>query len=296
MKVEIMKPNDTQGTTSWFGSLVTYSCNMIFWSSSATLHDAAINGKVDQLRVLLRKHPTEINALDKYGKSALHHSLTDKNLDCALLLLIHKADPNVIAKGQLIKSTPIHSVMIHPDESRLRLLLFFGADYQLKDDIGYTVLEKADPTWQEFINKTVRDFADLKTSVTAAKGAENKGKEGGRQEAYKNYIKAATILYRHAEAETNYALKNYYFTQAQTYFSAAANQAEFFIRLNAKLSSEQGLEYANLFRKLAEVSAAINDEVLVTHYQNRSRELTPESQEPPTAVPSSANETTQLIL
>jgi hypothetical protein len=281
-----MKPENPKSNTSWWGSTFAAAYNIVFWKNP-TLHDVAYSGQAKELAALIFKYPAQINTLDALGYSPLHYAFKAKLLENALVLLLSNADPNVQANARLTKSSPIHTVMVDPDKSSLRLLLYFRANYNsLTDDTHKTAWQKADATTQQFITKTANEFAELQSLLATAKVEENKTRVN-HADAYTHYTKSATILHSHARAETNAALGIFYRKEALWCYKAAADHAEFIIRdTSVRVSPEQKNEFANLYKTLVITSSGIEQDTIVGFYKNKANELEPQHNDPtlPTSI------------
>lgn len=106
----------------------------------SALHFAA-KGKPEALRLLLA-HPemqVGINKVDIGGNTPLMFAARDAWLNCAQILIDHKADPTVVNQQE---KTALHliSQTMGTDTEFVKLLVDAGADIDALDNIGYTPL------------------------------------------------------------------------------------------------------------------------------------------------------------
>ncbi|XP_044528716.1 2-5A-dependent ribonuclease [Gracilinanus agilis] len=109
---------------------------------TTALMDAAQNGHVDALKILLEKMGADVNVCDNMGRNALFHSLLNpkiENVKCIVsILLAHGADVNV--RGEKGKTPLILAVEKEDDELVKMLLKQDGIDINETDSDGNTAL------------------------------------------------------------------------------------------------------------------------------------------------------------
>mmetsp|Transcript_59205 Transcript_59205/g.167937 ORF Transcript_59205/g.167937 Transcript_59205/m.167937 type:complete len:186 (-) Transcript_59205:209-766(-) len=94
-------------------------------SSTNPLMFAAHEGKADEVRALVAKDGSNLNAQDEYGWTALRYAVRSNHLEVATALIEAGADPNLAsASGR----TPLMSAAGNGLSSMLTLLLKCGAD------------------------------------------------------------------------------------------------------------------------------------------------------------------------
>ena len=114
---------------------------------SRPIHDAAsisvyadandVDQAIKELEAILKESPKEINARDKWGRTALH--LTMKG-EIAEFLLRNGADVNAKDNGG---QTPLHAAADWGHDEVCAVLLSFGALVNPKDNAGFTPLQYA---------------------------------------------------------------------------------------------------------------------------------------------------------
>mmetsp|Transcript_88045 Transcript_88045/g.284280 ORF Transcript_88045/g.284280 Transcript_88045/m.284280 type:complete len:184 (-) Transcript_88045:416-967(-) len=93
--------------------------------STNPLMFAAHEGKVDEIKALVAKDGSNLNAQDEYGWTALRYAARSNHLEVATALIEAGADPNLAsASGR----TPLMSAAGNGLSSMLTLLLKCGAD------------------------------------------------------------------------------------------------------------------------------------------------------------------------
>jgi hypothetical protein len=116
------------------------------------IHDAARDGDVKKVELLLKEHPDLVSSKDeKYGQAPLHVAAFSDRLDIAKLLLANKADVNAKANNG---STPLHLAAAKGNKDIVELLLENKADINAVDNDGWSPLHSA-ITWSH------QDIADL---------------------------------------------------------------------------------------------------------------------------------------
>lgn len=109
--------------------------NAANFSGKTALHNAAKYSE-DTVPILL-KYGVNVNHRDKIGLTALHRATTEK---AARLLLDHGADPNARTNGG---GTPLHFAAQKMLVDVVSVLLEYGADINVHDAKGHTILDAA---------------------------------------------------------------------------------------------------------------------------------------------------------
>jgi len=112
-------------------SLVLALCLASFSSAqSSEIHEAAADGDIERVRVLLAKDPTLANAKDRIGSTPLHWAAAEGHEDVVRLLLSNRADVNA-RPGNLV--TPLGSAAHRGQADIVKLLISNGANVDLAD-------------------------------------------------------------------------------------------------------------------------------------------------------------------
>ena len=90
-----------------------------------------------------------INSQDRKGRTALHAAVISNSLDCARLLLMNGADPNIRQRPDPSEPTsslksPLHLASERGHPEMVRLLAEFGGDVFAKDANGLTAMDLAE--------------------------------------------------------------------------------------------------------------------------------------------------------
>lgn len=96
--------------------------------------DALVYGKFDKVNHLITTSPDIINAKDKYGFTALHNLMSEKQFEMINLLLEEGANPNIKNEDGI---TPLHLACWTKNAN---ILLKNGADINSIDNSGNTPL------------------------------------------------------------------------------------------------------------------------------------------------------------
>lgn len=104
-------------------------------------HLAAGRGFNEMLALLIKHKPSLLNQTDKYLKSPLHHAVYWNHLDTVSLLTHHKG---VLINAQNnMGNTPLHDAVSRGNFNILAMLIDKGADPNIKNHRGRTVLSLA---------------------------------------------------------------------------------------------------------------------------------------------------------
>lgn len=117
------------------GKLLHLSC---LWNNPELLSD-----------LLLGDEAENINSQDSKGRTALHEAVISDSMECARLLLMNGADPNVRSYFQSESTTSssskscLHLAVQRGNLDMVRLLIEFNADIFLRDNDGLTAIDLA---------------------------------------------------------------------------------------------------------------------------------------------------------
>lgn len=107
------------------------------------VHDAAREGRVGELRAILREDPAQAVAADKYGLTSLHWASDRGHAEAIEALLASGADVNAV-EGRLFRRRPLHFAALSGSEAAVRALLAAdGVDVDAVDYRGSTALHGA---------------------------------------------------------------------------------------------------------------------------------------------------------
>lgn len=107
------------------------------------LHYSAAFGDADLLKDILKKKPELVNAINKYGMTALHAACFHGHLECVQILLEAGADANIPSASANF-TFPLHLAVTRLQKEIVELLILNGrADPRLKDYRGQTPLDIA---------------------------------------------------------------------------------------------------------------------------------------------------------
>jgi serine/threonine-protein phosphatase 6 regulatory ankyrin repeat subunit B len=99
---------------------------VLTWSTSAfcgAIHDAAKNGRLENLKVLLAENPDLVSSKDSDGWTPLHWAAREGNNDIAEFVLTNKADVNAQNDEGW---TPLHVAILMGQKDIQQLLLQHG--------------------------------------------------------------------------------------------------------------------------------------------------------------------------
>lgn len=107
------------------------------------VHEAAREGRVDELRAILEADPAQATATDKYGLTPLHWAGDRGHAEAILLLLARGADVNAV-EARLFKRRPLHFAALSGSRAAVDALLAAdGVDVDVADYRGSTALHGA---------------------------------------------------------------------------------------------------------------------------------------------------------
>ncbi|HVM61981.1 MAG TPA: ankyrin repeat domain-containing protein [Verrucomicrobiae bacterium] len=110
-------------------------------TGEGSLHEAALNGKLEKARALIEQHPELVNSQNSYdGQTPLHLAVEYGHKDVAELLLANKADVEAKAHGDW---TPLLNAVFGGHKDLVELLLAHKADVNVEDNSGRTPLQVA---------------------------------------------------------------------------------------------------------------------------------------------------------
>uniref|UniRef100_A0A8C5TQX1 Cortactin binding protein 2 n=1 Tax=Malurus cyaneus samueli TaxID=2593467 RepID=A0A8C5TQX1_9PASS len=114
---------------------INYSCE----DGYSALYSAATNGHTDCVRLLLTAE-AQVDTADKNGFTPLCSAVAQGHVKCAELLIIYRADINHAAeRGQ----TPLYLACKHGNNDCIKLLLESGADRTVKTSDGWSPIHAA---------------------------------------------------------------------------------------------------------------------------------------------------------
>lgn len=106
-----------------------------------SLHEAALNGKLEKAKALIKANPELVNSQASYGQvTPLHLAAEYGHKDIAQLLLDNKADIEAKAYGNL---TPLDDAILGGHKDLVELLIANHADVNVKNNWGETPLHMA---------------------------------------------------------------------------------------------------------------------------------------------------------
>lgn len=108
---------------------------------SGEIHNAAKQGHLGQIAVMLKADPKLANALDEQGRNPLHYSASRGNLEVSRLLIEKGAD--IFIKEKRFGGTPLHFSIFGGNKELTALLLEKGAPADEPDNYGGTALHMA---------------------------------------------------------------------------------------------------------------------------------------------------------
>lgn len=166
------------------------------WSSPAfcaEIHDAARNGDLEKVRMLLTDNPALVSSRDNTGMTPLHWAAREGHKDIAELLLAGKAA--VDARSNTDDWTPLHEAAVFGHHDVAELLLANAADANAKDSVGKTPLHLA-------ALEDHKDIVELLLAKHAQVNAEDNTRGGGWTPLHE--AAAANAIQRSAGNATGY--------------------------------------------------------------------------------------------
>lgn len=104
--------------------------------------NAAVNGESEEIKALLNKEPSLLNAFNSDGWTPLHLACYFGQMDSAKLLLSLGADVHIKAKNSN-ENMPLHAAVANKQIQAVDLLLTKGANVNAKQSGGWTSLHEA---------------------------------------------------------------------------------------------------------------------------------------------------------
>lgn len=104
------------------------SCHVLFYDKQPLLNFAVISGDVNTVNAFLELTKVDINALDKYNKTALYHAVVNNEPAIVKTLLEHQADPNIFDHDF---SSPLDQAIYNHNDEIQKLLIEYGAQQNL---------------------------------------------------------------------------------------------------------------------------------------------------------------------
>jgi ankyrin repeat protein len=139
------------------------------WSSLALcgeIHDAAAEGNLEKVRLLLKDKPDLVFSKDTNGLTALHWAVNRDHKEVLDFLLANKADVNAKVKDG---GTALHMAVGNSNKYLAALLLANKADVNAADNSGHTPLGGAAVTGQKDMVELLLAFkADIKDALHLA--------------------------------------------------------------------------------------------------------------------------------
>lgn len=125
------------------------------------LHQAALWGNAELVEDLLNGDQVEfINAVDMFGRTALHDAATNRDETCARILLQTGANPNLACSLRAHSKTPLHVAAELGNVSTVKLLLDYGADILARDAEGLMATDIAERAGHTDVVDLLRSAAD----------------------------------------------------------------------------------------------------------------------------------------
>lgn len=124
---------------SLISKLIASSANARNGDGMTPLIFATNQNEIDAIKIIISL--SDINAIDKYGESALFHSMRNKTPDIGLYLLNSRANLNYINKVD--GSTPLMEAVSSRNLFLAKELVNRGASLETKDRYGFTAYERA---------------------------------------------------------------------------------------------------------------------------------------------------------
>ncbi|NWV01737.1 CTTB2 protein, partial [Upupa epops] len=139
---------------------INYSCE----DGYSALYSAAMNGHTDCVRLLLTAE-AEVDAADKNGFTPLCSAVAQGHVTCAELLIMYQADTNHAAeRGQ----TPLYLACKNGNNDCVKLLLERGADRTVKTSDGWSPIHAAVDSGNVDSLKLLMYYGEPNNSLTNA--------------------------------------------------------------------------------------------------------------------------------
>ena len=106
-------------------------------SDADTLYYAALCGFTNLVEQLIVKHPQHVNAIGGYYRTPAVAALARRHFQLAQIL--HRAGSSVDLRGNR-ENSPLHSAAFYGDIEMVRVLLDYGVDVNIRNDVGFTPL------------------------------------------------------------------------------------------------------------------------------------------------------------
>lgn len=221
----------------------------------------------------LLKMGEDPNLLSRYrSHTPLHIALAYSRVDCAILLLEHKADPNMHSELWDNGGSSLHFAVKTRNICFIRLLLFFSADQTLKNQFN------REATDLSISNKGINLFMKtLSQQITFLKETLKHGDECATNqnwnEAIKYYQTASDIyekqaqeelegtydaLYENRKKANNTALVRYFYKKALNCLQSA-ECAYTELMTQKTLSEDEKNSYLDLLQKITMLCKSINE-------------------------------------
>jgi ankyrin repeat protein len=145
------------------------------------LHWAAAKGQVAVLKLLVEDYKMEIDARNGDGGTPMHAAVSQDQKESVKFLIKHKADVN--AKRKTGGGTPLHVAALKGGETRVAiagLLIAEGADVNAKMDNGMTPLSLASLRGNTGMVELLREHGATPSQTSRSGGGTEAGRSGSR--------------------------------------------------------------------------------------------------------------------
>jgi len=115
---------------------------LIARGATVGLAEACALGQFDRVKSFLQQDPSLVNQLSADGFPPLSLATFFGHHDVVILLLAHRADPNIQSRNQ-IRITALHSAVDRKDQTMVEILLSHGANPNATEFLGGTPLHTA---------------------------------------------------------------------------------------------------------------------------------------------------------
>ena len=109
--------------------------------SPSGLHQAVEQGSLFEVKLQLKTHPSDLNALDSEGQTPLHYAARKGNKAIVAILIKEGAKLDI---QDNLGQTALHRAVFFDNQSTLQQLIHAGADKTLRDKQGQTAFDLAD--------------------------------------------------------------------------------------------------------------------------------------------------------